>query len=390
MKINISILLFWGVVLLILSTQGILMFNIFKLVGAWELKSLIQPLGVMMIFAYFILSRNKGTMKLTQVDFALLAYFVFTLIPLFQNTDTLESIYIAIREVFLLFILVILFNQMALSQRQWNWILLLVFTLVLANIFFTFLIYIIGLERYMILLTGEFFWGNHPEYKFKISNYLGTKIYRVPALVGEAAALGHFGVFSFFLLKTHKKYKYLAYLSLILVACCFIRSVYVILVLYYFILGFSTNKRFARLVIYSLPLVPVGLFVMIKTNLLSLKSFMMRIDFWQSKISVDYNFLLGGAIGSVGKASTTGGFEDTIDNYWLFLLFSIGILGIVLILLFLYEKTKNKKDLIFITIAVFFSGLFVTLTQSLVVLCFYPLLYMNYNNLKSNNGKFFN
>lgn len=327
-------------------------------------------------------------MKLTQVDLVLLGYFAFSCVFLFLNADGFNSVYIAIREVFLLYILIILFNQMSLSEKQWDWILLFVFVLVLANIFFTFLIYIIGLERYMILLTGEFFWGNHPEYKFKISNFLGSKLYRVPGLVGEAAALGHFGVFSFLLLKNHKKYKYLAYLALIPVAFCFIRSVYLVLILYYFFLGFSTNKRFARMVIYSLPFLPLVIFVMIKNGLLDLQSLMMRLDFWQSKISIDYNFWYGGAIGEVGKASTTGGFEDTIDNYWLFLLFSIGIIGIILVITFLFEKVRNKREITFIIAAVCISGLFVTLTQSLVVLCFIPLLFMNYNNLKSRNENF--
>ena len=388
MKINLSILLFWGIVFLILSTQGILMFNVFKLVGMWELKSAVQPLGVFLIFLYFFLSKANGYQKFSQVDFILLAYFAFSCIFLFINADGFNSIYIAIREVFLLYILILLFNQMSLSTKQWDWILLLVFVLVLANIFFTFLIYIIGLERYMILLTGEFFWGNHPEYKFKISNFLGSKLFRVPGLVGEAAALGHFGVFSFFLLKNHKKYKYLAFLALIPVAFCFIRSVYVVLVIYYLLFGVSTNKRFARFVLYSLPFLPVVLFFMVRFRLLDLESLMMRLDFWQSRISVEYNFLYGGAIGKVGGAATTGGFEDTIDNYWLFLLFSVGIIGIILILTFFFEKLKKKRDLAFMVVAVGISGLFVTLTQSLVVLCFIPLLFMNYNFLKSKNETF--
>lgn len=388
MRINLSILLFWGVVLLILSTQGILMFNVFKLVGMWELKSAVQPLAVFLIFLYFFLSKAHGYMKLTQVDFVLLVYFAFSCIFLFVNADGFSSIYIAIREVFLLYILIILFNQMSLSEKQWDWVLLLVFILVLANIVFTFLIYIIGVERYMTLLTGEFFWGNHPEYKFKISNFLRSKLYRVPGLVGEAAALGHFGVFSFFLLKSHKKYKYLAYLSLIPVAFCFIRSVYVVLILYYLLFGISTNKRFARFTLYSLPFLPILLLVMVRYRLLDLESLMMRFDFWQSKISVDYNFWYGGAIGEVGGAATTGGFEDTIDNYWLFLLFSLGVFGIILVLTFFYEKLKQKRELIFIMVAVGISGLFVTLTQSLVILCFVPLLFMNYNNLKSRNESF--
>lgn len=385
MKINLSILLFWGVALLILSTQGILMFNIFKLVGMWELKSAVQPTGVLLVFSYFFLSKVPNQLKITQVDFVLFGYFMLTFIVLLFNAEGPGSIYIAIREVFLLFFLIFVFNQMALSKSQWNWILTMVFILVLANIFFTLLIFVIGLERYMVLLTGEFFWGNHPIYKFKISNFVGTKLYRVPALVGEAATLGHFGIFSYFLLRSHKKFKNWAFLSLILVALCFIRSVYVLLILYWLFWGISTNKKFAKFALYSLPLLPIGAFVMTKYNLFDLKSLFMRFDFWQTKISVDYNFLFGGAIGRVGKATTSGGFEDTIDNYWLFLLFSIGITGIVLAILFLYEKSRNNKELLIITLATCIAGLFITLTQSMVILVMLPLMFMNFKNLMNRN-----
>lgn len=387
MKFNLSIVLFWGVALLILSTQGILMFNVFKLVGMWELKSIVQPLGILFVLSYFLLNKLKNPIRITQVDFVLFGYFLVSFIVLLFNAEGLESIYIAIREVFLFFFLIFVFNQMSLSEKQWNWILRLVLILVLANIFFTLLIYLIGVDRYMVLLTGEFFWGNHPIYKFKISNFLGSKLFRVPALVGEAATLGHFGVFSYFLLRTHKKYKKWAYFSLILVAFCFIRSVYVLFLLYWLFWGISTNKKFVRFALYSLPLIPIGAIIMIKYKLFDLKSLMMRFDFWQSKISVDYNFIFGGAIGTVGKATTSGGFEDTIDNYWLFLLFSIGIMGIALTLLFLYEKSKYNKELLFITLATCISGIFITLTQSMVVIVMLPLLFMNYRDLMKRTVK---
>lgn len=386
MKINLSIFLFWGVLLLVMSTQGVLLFNIFKPLGAWELKSAVQPMGILLIFGYFIASRMHNPIKITEVDIMLFSYFGIMGILLLVQAAGAESVYLGFREVFLIFILIFLFNQFSLSEKQWKWILFIVFALTIANLIFSFLIYMIGLERYMIMLTGEFFWGNHPEYKFKISNFVGAKLYRVPALVGEAATLGHFGAFSFFLLKDRKGYKKLAYLGLVLVAFSFIRSVYVLVLIYFFLLGVSTSKRMVRFVLYSLPVVPVLLFFLMKYNLLDLQSMMMRLSFWQTKISVNYNYLFGGAIGEVGKATITGGFEDTIDNYWLFLLFSTGFIGIFLALTFLYEKSRYKRDLLFIVIATCVSGFFVTLTQSMAILVMLPLLFMNYNDLARQNG----
>lgn len=385
MRFNLSILLFWGVVLLILSTQGILMFNVFKLFGAWELKSVIQPLGVLLVAVYFIINKLNNPIRISQIDFILFGYFALSFILLLINAESIESVYIGSREVFLIFILIFMFRQLTLSENQWNWIARLVFLLVLANIFFTFLVYVIGLVPYMKLLTGEFFWGNHPIYKFKISNFLHSNLFRVPALVGEAATLGHFGVFAFFLLNKHEKYKKLSYLSLILVAFCFIRSVYLIVILYWIFIGLSTSKRAVKFVLYSLPILPVALVVMVKYGLFDLRSLIMRFDYWQTNILVEYNFIYGGAIGEVGKATTSGGFEDTIDNYWLFLLFSIGIIGIVLAFIFLYEKSRSIKEVFFMTLAVCISGFFITLSQSMVILVMFPMMFMYYKDLKKRS-----
>jgi len=350
-----------------------------------------QPIAVFFILFYFFLGKmGKGYLKITQVDFALFAYFLFSCFFLFKNFSGVESTYIAIREVFLIYILIFIFNLVEISYKQWEYILKFIFLLTILNIIFVFLIFFIGWEEYTKLLVGETFWGIHPEYKFKFSDFFRKsyfELYRVPALIGESAAVGHFGLISFFLLKDHKKFKILAYLSLILVVFCFTRSVYVVIILYFFLLGLTTNKRFARLVLYSLPCFPILAFALFKFNLLDITSLLMRFDFWSELMNVKFNPVYGGAIGTVGLASEADGFETVIDNYWIFLLFSIGIIGLVLCLLFFYEKTKNKSDLVIITISFFISGLFITLTQSLVFVSLFPLLFMNYKYLEKQNGK---
>ena len=49
----------------------------------------------------------------------------------------------------------------------------------------------------MKLLTGRYFWGIDPEYKFKMSNL--SKFWRSPALIGSPGSAGYFGliVYSF-------------------------------------------------------------------------------------------------------------------------------------------------------------------------------------------------
>ena len=383
-----------GIILLVISTQGILTFNFFKLFGGeiWQLKTFVQPFAVFFILLYFFIAKvGTGRLKLTQLDFLLFLYFFFCSIFLVINYTSPESSYIAIREVFLLFILIYILNQVNITEKQWSVILKIIFFLVILNIFFTILVFFTGWSNYTKLLVGESFWGIHKEYKFKFSDFVGVsfiKLYRVPALIGESAALGHFGLISFFLLKDHKKYKFLSFFSLIIVALCFTRSVYVVLIVYYLLLGISSSKKFQKFVLYGFFLIPIIIFAMIKYGLFDIKSLLMRFDYWNDLMVIDFNFIYGGAIGSVGLASAMDGFINVIDNYFLFLIFSIGVIGVILILAFLYEKTRFKKDLAFITIAFMVSGLFITLTQSLVFLSLYPLLFMNYNNLKSRNENF--
>jgi hypothetical protein len=355
------------------------------------MKSYVQPFSVAFIFFYFIIVKVlTGSFKVSQIDFLLFFYFSICSVFLYQNATGMESGYIAFREVFLLFLLIYIFNQVKISYKQWNLIQKMILILVFLNIFFTVLVFFVGWSEYTRILVGESFWGIHKEYKFKFSDFVGVsfmKLYRVPALIGESAALGHFGLISFFLLKDHKKFKYISYISLILVALCFTRSVYLVLILYYLLLGMSSSKRFQKFVLYGLLLIPVLIVALLRYGLFDIKSLYMRFDFWNELMEIDFNFIYGGAIGSVGLASAMDGFINVIDNYWLFLIFSIGIIGVILVIFFFYEKTRYKNDLVFITIAFLISGLFITLTQSLVFLSLYPLLFLNYRILEDERNR---
>ncbi len=379
--VSLSFVLFLGIILQILSTQGVFMFNFFKLFGNWELKMLVQPISFLILIFYFIFLRPTRMVKIQVSDILLFGYFTLTLIPLLINFESIKSTYIAFREVYLVYILIFLYNQLGLPKRYYSYVMNLIFLFVILNIYFTFLIYQIGWSDYTKLLVGEPFWSNHKIYNFKISNFMGTGIYRVPALVGEAAALGHFGFFSFLLLKNTKRYRYLSYLSLILVAACFVRSVYLITALYFLFTGISTSKKFQRFLLYSIPFIPVLLYFLIKGGLLSTKSLWMRLAFWDSKLDINYNFLWGGAIGKVGGAldSSEFVFSSVLDNYWLLMLYSIGIIGIILIIYFLFEKTNNNKELRIVMLSVLISGMFITLTQSMVILGLFPLLFLSNN-----------
>jgi len=126
----------------------------------------------------------------------------------------------------------------------------------------------------------------------------------------------------------------------------------------------------------GIPVIILGFFSLSKYKVFSTASLFDRFRLWGSEINIDYNVVFGGAIGNVGGGARGGGFIETIDSYWLFLLLSVGIVGIVISLLFIYEKSKKTNKYLFILISFFFAGFLVNLTQSIVFLVLFPMLFI--------------
>ena len=110
---------------------------------------------------------------------------------------------------------------------------------------------------------------------------------------------------------------------------------------------------------------------------------MERFELWSIDYELEYNYLFGGAIGNVGAGARGEGFIATLDSYWLFLFFSSGIIGVFLALTFILEKSRNTNKFLFTLIAFGIAGFFVNLTQSIVFLAMFPLLFIS---IKKNNG----
>ena len=72
--------------------------------------------------------------------------------------------------VFLISLLIFVYQQIDISDYYWEKILKLIYVLVIVNLFFILLTHLLGPEEYMKLLTGRYRWANDTEYKFKISS----------------------------------------------------------------------------------------------------------------------------------------------------------------------------------------------------------------------------
>lgn len=376
MKIKIKKLFYWSIIFQILSTQGVLFFIIFKYLGNWELKRILHPISFILVVTFFILKSIKK-IKISILDITFFIYFFVLFLVMIFNVDGLETRYIVFREVYFLFILIFIFSQIKIERKHFRKVLNLMLILLLLNSIFIFLTNYLGPEKFMIMITDRYKWGIDPEYKFKISNFY--KFWRSPALIGDAASVGYFSIISYLLMDQDKNFNKTKYIALFPLFFSFVRSAYLVFFLYEFLKFFTQKKNLKILVLIfkiGIPILIVSIIMLSEYNILSTASLYDRFHLWSNNTNVDYSFLFGGEIGRVGGGARGQGFIATIDSYWLFLLFSSGIIGVLLTLFFIFDKSLKTNKSMFILISFFIAGFFVSLTQSLVFLSLFPLFFV--------------
>lgn len=383
MKLKLNRIFYFGIIIQIISTQGLLIFIALNTIDLWELKTIFHPISFVLIFAVFVI-KSINSIKITLVDFITLLYFVIMFGFLIFNVDSLSKGYLTFREVYFVFILTFIYNQIKITENQWNKILKLLYIFCILNIFFVLWSFILGPEEYMTLLTGRYQWGTDEIFKFQISNFQG--FLRSPGIVGSSGALAYFALFTYMLMDNNDKYKKKKYLALFLLIISFTRSAllgFMIYVLFNFILKKENIKKVVLAGKYLIPIFIVGIIVLSQYGLLSMKSIFIRIHHWINNINVEFNPIFGGSIGKVGGSVRGQGVISVLDNYWLMMFCSTGIIGIGLTLLFFYEKSKPSRKLMIALLAVSVSGIFITLTQAIPFLVLFPLLFIS-RNFSSN------
>lgn len=383
MKIKLNKLFYWSILLQILATQGVVTFLIFDFFGNWQLKKFIHPFSFLLIVLSFTIKASKR-IKITLIDILFFGYFLFLFIVLLFNITNLESLYIVFREVYILFIMIFIFGQIELNKKDWESLLNIIFFLLLLNSIFIVLTYTLGPEKYMKMITGRYQWGIDPEYNFKISNFYN--FWRSPALIGNPASVAYFSTISYLLMDQNSKFKNKKYVALFPLIFSFVRSAYLIIIVYEFLKFFTKKKNLKKLILILKIGIPILIFIIIflaKYDIFSMFSLYDRFYLWSTQINVNYNIFYGGAIGNVGGAVRGSGFIDTLDSYWLLMLLSSGLIGIVFSSLFIYEKIEKKNKFLFILIAFFLSAFLVNLTQSIVFLVLFPMFFLKIQINKS-------
>ena len=235
-------------------------------------------------------------------------------------------------------------------------------------------------------MTGRFVWAMDPEYKFKISNiYI---FWRSPALIGSPGSVAYFGLLSYILMDSFPAFRKKKYVPALLLIFSFIRSAYLIFILYEVLKYFTKKKNLVRLVVivkYSLPVTMVLLLIFYRYQLFSTRSIFERIKNWDKLVNLDFNFFYGGGIGEVGAAVRGVGFNATLDSYWLLMIASLGIFGFLMSMLYVYSKSKKDNKTLILLFSFFIAGVFITYTQSIAFLALFPLFFIREINQQTTS-----
>lgn len=384
MKVKIDNIIFFSLLLHILSTQGVLLYLFFDLFGNWELKSLLHPISFVLIVFSFLLKYK--TLKVKFEDLIIGFYSILLFLFLCFNINSFFSFYISVREVFFVFVLSFFFYQYKFSEKKYKILNKFLAILILINLFLVGLTYLYGPEQFMILITNRYQWGVDEVTNFQISNFM-NQFWRSPGAVGSSGALAYFALFSYFIFDFKKNQKFKKFLAFVLLLSTFTRSAMIALLIFE-TLKFLNNKnnllfleKYGKLV---LGFIIIIFFLINQTHLLSIDSLIIRIEVWLTDISVNYNPFFGGKIGEVGGAIRGQGPEAVLDSYWLFMLYSTGLLGIGIWCYFFFRKAKVSKNKFYMILGLIASGFFVLLSQALPFLVMFPLLFADYKALAKN------
>lgn len=383
MKIRLNNLFLSGIFLQIISTQGVFTFLIFKFLGDWKLKAILHPLSFVIILFAFILKRFSS-IKITSVDFLMLLYSIFLFFILITNYTSVSGIYLSSREIFFLPLLTYVYHNSFVNREIYDKILQVLLVFIIVNLVFIFLTFYMGPEDFMTSITGRYQWGIDEDYKFQISVFL-KKFWRSPGIVGSSGAMAYFAFLSFVLMDGISKYRFKKWIAFILLFFTFTRSALLAFFIYWALTFFLRKENFSKLILLikvGIPIIGLIFIVLNYYNFLSLKSFFIRLDVWFNRIQVDYNLLYGGAIGNLGGAVRGEGMIAVIDSYWLMMLYSAGLLGIILWVTFFYEKAIGSNKVLICCLSLIIAGFFVTFTQAITFLVLFPILFLKVEKLK--------
>lgn len=404
-----------GILIIIISTQGILNYFLLSKIGLGRLKGSLFEIGTIFIIISFIirLLKNSFKIKLSKIDFIIIFYMTIQFIPVLAKSVPIIGVIYSFKEVWLFFLFVIIYkNYSNTIKKNSNIIIKLLAVLTVLNFIAMIISFIVGSENYMQLLTNRYFYPRDPELGFKISHIGG--ILRTPALLGESAAFGYFSVMSFIIFDINKNKK-MSMISIINTVMCLTRSAYVFIIIYLLLrklTEFKFNKKFSIRSIFIFTIVICIIIIsrfafsetidkFINTALIS-KSLDERFIYWDEIKNADLNnnisdMLIGGGYGITGTAFTLSNTYSensmlgVFDNTWLFMYYNTGIIGVFLILVFFITMAIKNINVLYIIVPLAISMIFINMFQGIAIISLLPIaIIFAYNDKQYLLGEIIN
>lgn len=376
-----------------------------------SVKGIIPDITLIILCIYGLYLSLKYKFKTKNIYFIGIYFFVIIFVVSLIDLKNFNQFIFTFRDVLLPFLLLITLVNIKVdykfSKELLNFIERFFEIAVIIGTCLAIIQYINGWEWTSKFYTGYSFYGAD-----KLSNIVIKTIegnLRVPSISGSHVLFGIMNVVAayIFIIKKHiNECKYFYLKQLLCVIGCYISTsrtaLIMIITLYLFIL--LNNNVILKYVIsiFSCILIYMSLYIdKISTDsyMLSIGSLIARVNVvWKSLLdSVDLKLLfMGKNVYSVGSGvsfidSNSSNLYRVMDNSYIFILFSYGIIGCILIGLIIYIMCKliNEKIIkvtfVCFTQSILLGAIFTNLLQGRAIVGVYFLIYFMIKDFKINN-----
>ena len=373
--------------------------RIFLEIGLLELKSFVPEIIILLVVLIIIIKDIFIRKKISNIFNLSLIFSMLILIKLLLDMAegiTLIQIVYIFRDLMLPFLLFYLYINSHLFYINSK---IIIEKMVKVSKCFLILGLILGILQVVLgweftskLYTGYAFFGDDIETGIRIYTNNGGLL-RIPSLTGSFTLFGIMNLFAiFFIYLTKTKHKE-RYFVAALINCILTTSrTSMLMIIIFFVLNIPLKKivKFLRIIIIIVPPIIILLATKMK-SIFSIESLLIRIEeVWPmllSQFKNISNLIFGGNLYDYGTVSALAesqidlfGYNRWVDNTYLYLFLTLGILGVTLYLMLVgdcYMKSVKETRALIISISV--GAIFASFFTGRVMIVFYLCIALSYH-----------
>lgn len=329
----------------------------------------IRPYLPEIFMSFIIVAWIISGIKLKKEDFRMWSILIVICFAGILTSPTIESVFSVIRDLIEPFILLGILSSIQLNDIEYSNIMKLirnVFAIfVLFGIIFAIQQRIMGWEGISEYFAGYSFWGVNKEESLRVvDGWLGI---RSLGTTGSSETFGFYNAFAIILFIYYGFRKKIANITIIVIAIVNIllsglKTPLLIAVLCIFITVFLPNRKkmklFSKVLICLIGII-MCCYMVLSSGTWTESSLFERLILWRSLLNFSrlINILFPYNVFSYSAEGGISGVYSTWDNTFLYLLFSIGIIGFVSVAMLLKNKWKrilSYRENNYITYLLFF------------------------------------